>query len=65
MKVGIVTFHRSHNYGALLQAYALSRWIRENHQAKVEFLNYQPVGRKGVYRIFVPIRSLRDLKSNL
>ncbi len=65
MKVGIVTFHRSHNYGALLQAYALSRWIRENHQAKVEFLNYQPAGRKGGYRIFVPIRSPRDLKTNL
>lgn len=65
MKVGIVTFHRSHNYGALLQAYALSRWIRENHQAKVEFLNYQPAGRKGGYRIFVPVRSIRDLKTNL
>jgi hypothetical protein len=23
MKIGILTFHRAHNYGALLQAYAL------------------------------------------
>ncbi len=25
MKIGILTFHRAHNYGAMLQAYALRK----------------------------------------
>lgn len=27
MKIGILTFHRAHNYGAVLQAYALRRYL--------------------------------------
>lgn len=45
MKIGIVTFHRAHNYGAQLQAYALSNvlarmghdvYFIDYHQAKIE-----------------------------
>ncbi len=36
MKTGILTFHASHNYGSMLQAYALMRTIRElGHDARV------------------------------
>ena len=27
MKIGILTFHRAHNYGAVLQAYALVTYL--------------------------------------
>jgi hypothetical protein len=27
MKIGILTFHRAHNYGAVLQAYALKTFL--------------------------------------
>ena len=41
MKVKLLTFHFSDNYGALMQAYALRQWfIREVGAA--EFLTYQP-----------------------
>ena len=30
MKIGILTFHYAHNYGAMLQAYALSTWLNNN-----------------------------------
>ncbi|GAB6069236.1 polysaccharide pyruvyl transferase family protein [Thiomicrorhabdus hydrogeniphila] len=41
MKIGILTFHFSKNYGALFQAYALRKWLQEQgHEA--EFINYQP-----------------------
>ena len=30
MKVGILTFHAAHNFGAMLQAYALQEQIRIN-----------------------------------
>ena len=28
-KVGIITFHNAHNYGAVLQAYALKKYIQK------------------------------------
>lgn len=39
MKVGILTFHNAHNYGAVLQAYALKRKV-ENMGHNVEIINY-------------------------
>ena len=30
MKIGIVTFHRALNYGAVLQAYALCHFLNDN-----------------------------------
>lgn len=36
MKVGILTFHFAHNYGAMLQAYALSRYINTiGHECEI------------------------------
>lgn len=41
MKVGILTYHHVENYGALLQAYALSETIKsQGHE--VEFIDYRP-----------------------
>lgn len=42
MKVGILTFHQTANYGAMLQAYALWKVIRDlGHD--VEIVDYQPM----------------------
>lgn len=39
MKVGILTFHDAHNYGAVLQAYALKKYIQQlGHDVRV--INY-------------------------
>lgn len=41
MKIGILTFHCAHNFGAVLQCYALQEVLkRMNHE--VEILNYRP-----------------------
>lgn len=41
MKIGILTFHRAHNYGAVLQAYALQETLKEmGHD--VEIIDYNP-----------------------
>lgn len=42
MKVGILTFHDACNYGAVLQAYALSQWLKMN-KIDVEIIDYQSV----------------------
>ena len=51
MKIGILTFHRAHNYGAMLQAYALSRLLSAYAQ-DVEFIDYRNPKIEEAYRIF-------------
>ena len=50
MKIGIVTYHRSHNYGAVLQAYALKTYLLSLGHI-VEIIDYWPEYRKGMYDI--------------
>lgn len=51
MKIGILTFHRAINYGAVLQAYALQHVLREQgHEALV--IDYCPSYMKRAYRLF-------------
>jgi polysaccharide pyruvyl transferase WcaK-like protein len=60
-RIGIITFHRSHNYGAALQAYALLTTLRDmGHNA--EIIDYWPESRAGEYAVFkMPNR--RTIKS--
>ena len=41
MKLGILTFHHSLNYGAMLQAKCLSNYL-ESLGHEVEFVDYNP-----------------------
>ena len=40
MKIGILTFHYAYNYGAVLQAFALRKFLSSNFE-KVEIVNYR------------------------
>ena len=40
MKIGILTFHRTNNYGASLQAYALCKYLCDNN-IEAEVIDYQ------------------------
>ncbi len=42
MKIGILTYHCTTNYGATLQAYALLTAIKQQGWENVEIINYQP-----------------------
>jgi len=56
VKIGIITYHFSENYGALFQAYALRQWfVEQGHEA--DFINYQPsyVEAGGSFNISRPI----------
>ena len=67
MRIGILTFHRANNYGALLQCYALCRALCNlGHNAEV--IDYrQPVIEKSYSKVglkdFNPLRPVRFLKS--
>lgn len=63
MKVGILTFHFSDNYGAALQAHALRRWLTEQgHHAS--FIDYRPAHIEHGGRLGMPTSRAR-LKANL
>ena len=51
MKIGIVTYYRSHNYGAMLQAFALCKTLQKmGHEAV--FIDYWPKHQRNIYRLF-------------
>ncbi len=41
MKVGLLTYHFSDNYGALFQAYSLRKWLHDRG-VEAQFVNYHP-----------------------
>lgn len=48
MKIGIITFHASHNYGSMLQAWALQTYLaKQGHE--VEIINYRSFFQKRMY----------------
>ena len=51
MKIGILTFHRAHNYGAVLQAYALQE-VLKNCGHDVEIIDYKNPYLLNVYKWF-------------
>ena len=51
MKIGILTYHRSHNYGALLQAVAL-RKVVEQLGHKAYYIDYFPDYHREMYKWF-------------
>lgn len=52
MKIGILTFHCAHNYGAVLQCYALQK-ILKTMGHDVEIINYRPRYIVNCYKIFL------------
>ena len=44
-KIAVITYHRSYNYGAVLQAYATVKFF-ENQGFDVKMIDYYPQDRK-------------------
>jgi hypothetical protein len=63
-KVGIVTFHRAHNYGAVLQAYALQKVIEECN-CIVGFIDYQHEYFKHGYNIYPSLKTIKSTRKLL
>lgn len=51
MKIGILTFHCAHNYGAVLQCYTLQE-ILKSMGHEVEIIDYRPLYLTKLYKIF-------------
>ncbi|MBR5336711.1 MAG: polysaccharide pyruvyl transferase family protein [Lachnospiraceae bacterium] len=64
MKIGILTFHKSVNYGSVMQAWALQELIRSFGHS-VEIIDYEPASYKLAYGIYLPGNSLKNIKKNI
>lgn len=61
MKCGIITFHRAHNYGAILQAYALQQNIK-SLDCESEIIDYRCVFIEKMYKRY-SISNLPKIKT--
>ncbi|MCA1920536.1 MAG: polysaccharide pyruvyl transferase family protein [Flavobacterium piscis] len=62
-KIGILTFHRAHNYGAMLQAYALLEFLQSKGY-RVEIIDYWPKELQNEY-LWVPNYPYRSTLSRI
>lgn len=62
MRIGIITFHRAHNFGAFLQAFALKTFLEEKGH-DVEFVDYWPKEHAALYKVYhrEDVNSLKTL----
>lgn len=59
-KIGIITFHRAHNYGAMLQAYALQEYLKKYDVKIIDFND------KNINRCYKIIRvNEKNVKGNI
>ena len=68
-KVAAITFHRAHNYGSVLQAYALKQVVeslyRENEEAvDYSVIDYYSQVQEDLYRVYRPMNSAKALVKN-
>lgn len=65
MKIGIVTFHAAHNFGSMLQAYALKNYISTNVDAQVEIINFRTDTQKDIYSVITHRKGIKYLIKNI
>lgn len=65
MRIGILTFHNSDNYGSVLQNYALQEYLSERYHVRTEDINFIPPNTNVVNGYFEKVSSIRKLIKNL
>lgn len=68
-KVAAITFHRAHNYGSVLQAYALKQVVESLYREKGESVDYSVIDfysqvQEDLYRVYRPMNSAKALVKN-
>lgn len=64
MNIGIITFHAAHNYGSMLQAYAMQTFLeRQGHH--VEIVNFRPLSQKRGYPKPIDFTTKNNVKRSI
>lgn len=54
-KIGVITFHRSHNCGSIMQSYAMQELLMD-YGYKPEFIDFSTQGQKELYAVLRPLK---------
>lgn len=65
MKIGVVTTSYANNYGALLQTYALQRFLNENLNQDAIALDYLPPWNRHPWGVLAKPRTFKDLLASI
>lgn len=65
MKVYTLTFHLNTNFGAIIQAYALAKYLNEQDDTECEILDYHYPNWDNSWHIFHKPRTFRDFLKNI
>lgn len=63
-KIGIITFHASHNCGSFLQSYALQKFLI-NNKFDAEIINFSNEGQRQLYNVTFKNNSLKNILKNI
>ena len=64
-KIGLLTFHASHNCGSMLQSYALQNAPEKYGKVDVEIINFSNSGQREIYSVFCKNNSLKNILKNI
>lgn len=64
-KIGIMTFHRSHNCGSMLQAFALQKILQEKYQMQAEIIDFSNKAQQNYYAVLNPRPGVKRFAKNL
>lgn len=64
-KIAILTFSRAHNYGSILQGYALQKYINDNFDCKCDIIDFSNRSQKEMYNIFKTNNSIKNIIKNI
>lgn len=64
-KIGIITFHRSHNNGSMLQALALQHILKNKYSLDIEIIDYSNEGQRNMYSVFPKADNVKRVIKNM
>ncbi len=64
-KIGIITYHASHNIGSMLQSYALQTYLESTFKCEVEFIDYSSPEQRNMYAIIPKLKQTSHLVTNI
>ncbi|PQJ66353.1 polysaccharide pyruvyl transferase family protein [Photobacterium angustum] len=63
-KVGLITYHASHNIGSMLQTYAMQYILTNKYNCQVEIIDFSSKAQQNMYSLFPKINSKNQLIKN-
>ena len=64
-KIGLITFHASHNNGSMLQALALQTVLEKKYNCKVEIINFSNESQRNMYAVLPKADNYKRLIKNV